>query len=196
MPAPPSTTRRRRSTIRSTSTPPRRELAKAGLKDTDGNGIVNFPAGTAGGAGRRDHAAGQRRLPDRQEPRRRRRRARWSRSASASSSTLVAGIERDGDAEQRQVRLAGLPQPVGADLGRAEHRQRSLRPVRRPAGSTAPAPTARSTCCRSSRSWSTSVNTFIATSDAAERVELMKTVPEDLHRERLRASVSPSIRVR
>src|SRR5204863_8185082 len=24
-------------------------LAKAGLKDTDGNGIVNFPAGTAGG---------------------------------------------------------------------------------------------------------------------------------------------------
>ncbi|MGO4441229.1 ABC transporter substrate-binding protein [Rhizobium sp. RAF56] len=25
------------------------ELAKAGLKDTDGNGIVNFPAGTAGG---------------------------------------------------------------------------------------------------------------------------------------------------
>ncbi|MEO6013040.1 MAG: ABC transporter substrate-binding protein, partial [Devosia sp.] len=26
------------------------ELEKAGLKDTDGNGIVNFPAGTAGGA--------------------------------------------------------------------------------------------------------------------------------------------------
>ncbi|MGO7793389.1 ABC transporter substrate-binding protein, partial [Rhizobium ruizarguesonis] len=25
------------------------ELAKAGLKDTDGDGVVNFPAGTAGG---------------------------------------------------------------------------------------------------------------------------------------------------
>ncbi|TGV63725.1 ABC transporter substrate-binding protein, partial [Mesorhizobium sp. M00.F.Ca.ET.158.01.1.1] len=25
------------------------ELAKAGLKDTDGDGFVNFPAGTAGG---------------------------------------------------------------------------------------------------------------------------------------------------
>ncbi len=42
------------------------ELEKAGLKDTDGDGFVNFPDGGE----RRDHAADQRRLRHRQEPRR------------------------------------------------------------------------------------------------------------------------------
>ena len=99
------------------------ELAKAGLKDTDGNGIVNFPADVAGGQDVSDHAARQRRLRDRQEPRRRRGGVDGSRSASASSSTWSAGANMTADAEQRQVGLAGLPQRLRADLGGAEHRQ-------------------------------------------------------------------------
>ena len=47
---------------------------KAGLKDTDGDGIVNFPAGTGVAARTSRSRCCQRRLPDRQEPGRRRRR--------------------------------------------------------------------------------------------------------------------------
>ena len=52
MPARPTTTRRRRSTIRSRLDSAKAQLEKVGLKDTDGNGVVNFPADTAGVGGK------------------------------------------------------------------------------------------------------------------------------------------------
>ena len=67
---------RRRSTTRPRrSTSVRRRggqggACKAGLKDTDGNGFVNFPAGTMNGGNVEITHAGQRRLPDRQDHRR------------------------------------------------------------------------------------------------------------------------------
>ena len=72
--------------------------------------------------GRRGDAARQRRLPDRQEPRRRR---GGVDGADRHPRHRQRGHrhQHDLDPEQRQVGLAGVPQRLRADLGRAEHRR-------------------------------------------------------------------------
>ena len=73
MPARRSTTRRRRSTIRSTSMPPRPSSPRpASRTPTATASSTSRPTRRRGRPGRLDHAARQRRLPDRQEPGRRR----------------------------------------------------------------------------------------------------------------------------
>ena len=168
-----STTGRRPSTIRSTSTAPRRCSRSAGLKDTDGNGFVNFPADKQGG---KDVEI-----------------MLLSNSDYTTDKNLAEGVigqmeklgirvilnSLDGkqfDATRYAGKFDWMVRRNEAELrlGGAEHGGACRRPVRAPAITTARRKAAQLDLMPFEQELVDIVNKFIASSDDAERAELMK----------------------
>ena len=133
------------------------QLEKVGLKDTDGNGIVNFPADTPG-VGGKDVEVTLLANADYQTDK------NLAEGVVASMEqvgirvilNLVTGTNMTATQNSGKWDWQVCRQRLGADLGGAEHRAAGADRPADQLASIAPAPTRPLTCCPTSSRWSIS----------------------------------------